>query len=246
MTKVLLLFIIASVAVGLLFYYRVCLPGPIATLLAYRLGLPARWDREIRAWLLSPNERLIGRLGGASYVVCLIVGVLSIGWLWGLVLVAATGIIGWWISSGGARSAAPFLAIAVARARERASAFRLSGDGARAGAADDLAARIERYARQAPMLTTAEIGSLPHPTRPSDIADLLEGLWRNHDRDDAEALREWLEREEWSPFPHEPHEQRRVQLLMQVKQEIVAGGGEQYANGAQLTALVAELRAFAT
>jgi len=96
------------------------------------------------------------------------------------------------------------------------------------------------------MLTTAEIGSLPHPTRPSDIADLLEGLWRNHDRDDAEALREWLEREEWSPFPHEPHEQRRVQLLMQVKQEIVAGGGEQYANGAQLTALVAELRAFAT
>lgn len=243
MLRVLSLPAIAGVAISLT-AYKGRLPGPNATLLADRLGIPARWNHELRNWLLSPKERLVERLGCASYLALAVFGVLEIGWLRGVGLLLVAGLIGLWLGARSNQPAGPLLETAVGRARKTAATFLASGDEDRASAASDLAERIVRYMRRAPTLTAAEISRLPRARRPSEIADLIEGWVRNRSLDDSQELSDWLESEEWSPFPEDTNESRRVQLLERVKREIIAGGGEQYADDERLIALAAELRAF--
>lgn len=243
------LLVIACMSIAL-FAYHARLPGPNAVVLGDKLWLPARWGHEKQEWLLSLKERVIKRLGCALYLALAVLGVLTMGWLRGVGLLVVAGFIGLWLGSRSEQPAAPLLAVAVARARQRAAAFRESGYAVSASAAEDLAARIERYLQRAPTVTTAEISRLPRPHHPANVADLLDAWWRGRAEDNFEddsdmEFAGWLESSEWSPFPDDPHEQRRVALLERVKQEIIAGGRELYADDLRFSQLVEELRAFA-
>jgi hypothetical protein len=225
------------------------LPGPVASRLAPHLGLPARWEPETAAWLWSGSERLMRRLGCAMFLLLAVVGVLTVGWLKGLGAVLAVGIATIWLSTTGRSAAGPLLQVAAARARERASALRESGYASSALAAEDLALRIDRFQSQNPELTVGDVARLPERHRPTEVADTLELWWRGRSTgvywDDADmGFTAWLKSREWMPFADDPTEQRRVQLLERVKQELMAGGGELFADGTRLTALIAELRAF--
>jgi hypothetical protein len=225
------------------------LPGPVASGLAPHLGLPARWEPDTASWLWSGTERRMRRLGCAVFLLLPIVGVLAVGWLKGLGALLATGIATIWLSTKGRSPAGPLLLVAAARARQRASALRESGHAISALAAEDLALRIDRFQRQNPELTVGDVARLPERHRPTEVADTLELWWRGRSTgvywDDADmGFTAWLKSREWTPFADDPTEQRRVQLLERVKQELIAGGGEQFADETRLTALVAELRAF--
>ena len=225
------------------------LPGPVASGLALHLGLPARWEGEAAAWLFSRTERRMRRLGCTMFLVLPLVGVLTIGWLKGAGALLAAVIASAWISTRARSPAGPLLEVAAARARERASRLEESGYAISARAAQDLAERIDRFRRQNPELTVGDIGRLPERHRPTQVADTLEAWWRGRSTgvywDDADMdFPAWLTSEEWMPFADDPNEQRRVQLLERVKRELIAGGGERYADETRFAALLAELRAF--